>query len=248
MVVVARTAGSFVILALIYVALLFLVGKVFTKTSTRAAAGSSSTSSTTTTPTTSTVDDDDNDLNLDFDMADNQLPPLGDLQFEPASAPPQMLQNLKRSSKWDAFADNLDRAMSQPAPLRQRAPPRVSQDIMQPIIDIDQDSSSQRQQQPQQRQQRSRRQARRPSKYDEQHSGGQHQHMDEVIRDMNSKSGIERIAAPEVKVVYPNEDATYGADLKPQAAASSSSSSSSTTPIVLSPEERIMMAHRSSLG
>jgi len=160
----------------------------------------------------------------------DMLPPLGDLSYEgehtPIRSPPSRAQHNRRKF---SFTDNLDAAMSRPMPQKHRAPPRPSMDLVhiedaQPAPAPPRQKRGRRLQQPQQQQ---------PLTLQQESA------MDEVIRDMNSKSGITRTAAAETKVVYPNADATYGAEPTSTAQANS---------IMLSPEERIMIAHKASVG
>lgn len=184
-----------------------------------------------------------------FGEGETGLPPLGDLTYDEERQLERggQIEGRSRNRNRLGFADKLEAAMSRPLPQKHRAPPRPSMDITEQIaIDDDQRSppaSSTSQPSPspslsQQPRRRFRRNRQPSAAAADQPSVDSH--MDEVIRDMNSKSGISRMAAPETKVVYPNEDATYGAE--PTAPEPSANS------IMLSAEQRIMLAHRASVS
>jgi hypothetical protein len=178
---------------------------------------------------------------------DNVLPPLGDLAFGDDEAfadadeshlqhQPQSQPNRRRGL---SFVDKLDDALSRPLPQRHRAPPRPSMDLIpQQLVEIDSSREDAGDSTPVSRG-RSRR-MRRTQQPAPSPPSIPPQHMDEVVRDMNAKSGISRVAAPEAKVVYPNADATYGAEPTAQEPQANS--------IMLSAEQRIMLAHRASTG
>lgn len=182
---------------------------------------------------------------------DNVLPPLGDLalgdeeafadESHPQSQPKLSQANHRRRGV--SFVDKLDDALSRPLPQRHRAPPRPSMDLIpQQLVEIDRAREEDGDETPVPPRGRSRRMRRAQQSAPSSSSPSMvpPQHMDEVVRDMNSKSGISRMAAPEAKVVYPNADATYGAEPTAQAPQANS--------IMLSAEQRIMLAHRASTG
>lgn len=181
------------------------------------------------------------------DDHDNVLPPLGDLKLDDddeqeSDGRRQQSQSQSQSHRRRgvSFVDKLDDALSRPLPQRHRAPPRPSMDIIpQQLVEIDR-AREEDAHDPQSRG-RSRRVRRAQQSAPPPSSMVPPQHMDEVVRDMTSKSGISRMAAPEAKVVYPNADATYGAEPTTAQAAPADS-------IMLSAEQRIMLAHRASTG
>lgn len=190
---------------------------------------------------------------VDEQEGDNELPPLGDLslgdgdeeegfgydeqQQQQQQQPPQR----NRPRRTVSFVDKLDDALSRPLPQRHRAPPRPSMDIIpQQLVEIDRvGAEGDGDETPVPRRMRRTRRAQQPTAAASS-APIPPQYMDEVVRDMNSKSGISRTAAPETKVVYPSADATYGAEPTAQAPQANS--------IMLSAEQRIMLAHRASTG
>jgi hypothetical protein len=231
---------TFVVLVVVYVGAIVLVWKAFdSQRDTKAGAQPHSSHTASLSPyaheSLPTPDHDDDDSEL--------LPPLGDLNYETepqeSTSDQSRPSRSSRSSSSVSFADKLDAAMSRPLPQRHRAPPRPSMDITQQIAIDDAEDHQQPSAPTTRKMKRSRRNA-RPQQEELTQADLGNAHMDEVIRDMNSKSGIGRTTAPETKVVYPNEDATYGAE--------PTTHEPGTNSILLSPEQRIMMAHRASIG